>query len=173
MLDKATRLILELQNVYKMKEEVSAGGVVFSTRLANSRQTDSGHNQNDIFILVSKHSGHHGWVFPKGHVGDNIHNESAESAALREVKEETGITGKILEALSPIDYWYEFNGEKRHKIVLYFLMRYVSGNIEDHDWEMEEVEWLPLDKVEERLTYPGDKKVWREARTIMNKHIPK
>lgn len=137
-----------------MKFEFSAGGIVF-------RKTGPG--QNNILILVSQHSGHHGWVFPKGHIGDTIKNESKEEAALREVKEETGITGKILQALSPIDYWYVFEKEKRHKTVYYFLMEYVSGDIANHDWEMEKVEWIPTKEVEKRLTYSGDKKVWKEA----------
>lgn len=138
-----------------MTEEVSAGGIVF--------RKDSG----EVEILISKHSGHHGWVFPKGHVGDKIEGETKEKAALREVEEETGVVGKILHPLSPIDYWYEFRGEKRHKTVFYFLMEYQKGDIQNHDWEMEEVEWLPLKDIEERLTYPGDKKVWGEAKELL------
>ncbi len=134
-----------------MKEEFSAGGIVFW--LQNGNMT----------ILVSQHSGHHGWVFPKGHVGDTIQGETPEEAAIREVQEETGITGKILEKLSPIAFWYSFEGEKRHKRVQYFLMRYESGDVADHGWEMEKVEWLPEIEVEKRLTFTGDKKVWQEA----------
>ena len=147
-----------------MKEEVSAGGIVLRKGL------DSGVThapQNDIFILVSKHSGHHGWVFPKGHVGDTIAHETKEEAAVREVEEETGITGKILQPLHPITYWYEMKGEKRHKTVFYFLMQHLSGSIDNHDTEMEEVEWLPLIDVSQRLTYPGDKKAWEEAKKII------
>lgn len=138
-----------------MTEEFSAGGVVFKKKDGKTR------------ILVSQHSGYHGWVFPKGHVGDKEKGETPEEAALREVKEETGIVGEILEKLTPIDYWYVFEGEKRHKTVQYFVMKFVSGSIENHDFEMEKVEWLPPDEVKKRLTFNGDKKVWEEAHQLI------
>ena len=54
-----------------MKREFSAGGVVFKKENGTTR------------ILVSQHSGHHGWVFPKGFIGDKIEGESKEDTALR------------------------------------------------------------------------------------------
>ena len=141
-----------------MREEFSAGGIVFKKE------------GGKILILISQHSGHHGWVFPKGHVGDTIQGETAKEAALREVKEETGIDGTILQPLSLVDYWYVLKGEKRHKTVQYFLMEYKSGKIEDHGWEMEQVAWLPTDQIKDRLTYDGDKKVWEEAEKLLIKH---
>jgi 8-oxo-dGTP diphosphatase len=134
-----------------MKHEFSAGGVVFK------KETDQ------IFILVAQHSQHHGWVFPKGFIGDKIEGETKEDTALREVKEETGVTGTILEPLTPITYWYEMAGEKRKKTVYYYIMEFVDGDITDHDWEMKNVEWIPMKEVEKRLTYDSDKEVWKEA----------
>lgn len=127
-------------------------------------QNRTQNNAGDILILVSQHSQHHGWVFPKGFIDGK---ETKEEAALREVKEETGIEGKIIKALEPVSYWYQYEGEKRKKTVYYFLMEYVSGDIKDHDFEMEQVEWLPVDQVEERLTYKSDKEVWKEARKLL------
>ena len=46
-------------------------------------------------------------------------------------------------------------------------MEYVSDDIADHDDEMEAVEWLPIEKVATRLTYPSDKKVWEEAQKLI------
>ena len=138
-----------------MKFEFSAGGIVFKKE------------KDKVFVLVAQHSGHHGWVFPKGRIGDHIENEPKEETAVREVKEETGVFGKIIKALKPIIYWYDWEGEKIKKTVYYFLMEYLSGDIKDHDWEMEKVEWLPINDVEDRLTYPSDKKVWQEAKKLI------
>ena len=77
--------------------------------------------------------------------------------------QETGITGKIIEKLKPVTYFYTWQGEKRFKTVTYFLMEYVSGDTADHDWEMSQVEWLPEDKVKERLSFKSDKLAFEEA----------
>lgn len=135
-----------------MKREFSAGGIVFK------------HEDHKLMILVAQHSGHHGWVFPKGFIGDKIEGESKEATAIREVEEETGVQGKILEPVTPITYWYQMEDEKHQKTVYYFIMEDIGGDITKHDWEMENVEWLPLNEVEDRLTYDSDKKVWIEAR---------
>lgn len=142
-----------------MKLEFSAGGVVFTI-------SDSG-----VEILVSQHSQHHGWVFPKGFIGDKIEGETKEATALREVEEETGVIGKILEPLTPVTYWYEMEGTKRKKTVYYFVMQEMGGDITKHDWEMEKVEWLPIEAVEGRLTYDSDKEVWQEAREKIEKIV--
>lgn len=148
-----------------MKFEFSAGGIV----LRNTKDFGSKpqFTKKNFEVLVAQHSQHHGWVFPKGIIGDIKEKETKEETAVREVQEETGVVGKILDPLTPIAYWYVFEGQKIKKTVYYFLMEYVSGNITEHDWEMENVEWLPIDEVEERLTYPSDKKVWMEAKQRM------
>lgn len=139
-----------------MRFEFSAGGVVFKRE------------NGKIWILVCQHSQHHGWVFPKGLIGDHVENEGKEETAIREVEEETGARGKILEALAPVTYWYVWEKEKVKKTVYFFVMEYISGDITKHDNEMEDVEWLPIDKVEERLTYKSDKKVWEHAKKLID-----
>jgi len=139
-----------------MKLQFSAGGIVCKKE------------NSETFILVSQHSQHHGWVFPKGLIGDHVEGENKEETALREVKEETGANGKIIRALNPITYWFMMDQEKVRKTVYYFLMEYVDGDITKHDHEMESVEWLPANKVEERLTYKSDKIVWQEALKILD-----
>lgn len=134
-----------------MKFEFSAGGVVFKKEGPKT------------LILVAQHSQHHGWVFPKGLIGDKKKGEKKEETAVREVKEETGIIAKILSPFEPVTYWYVFEGEKIKKTVYYFLMEYAGGDTKNHDFEMENVEWLEKGEVENRLTYPSDKKVWQEA----------
>lgn len=135
-----------------MKFEFSAGGILVKDK---------------NLILVCQHSQHHGWVFPKGLMGDHIEGENKEETALREVEEETGVVGRITKELDPVSYWYNFEGEKIKKTVYYFLMEYVGGDITKHDHEMEKVEWLPMEEVEKRLTYKSDKEVWRQAKKLL------
>ena len=97
-----------------------------------------------------------------------MEKENKEQTAIREVREETGIEAKIIKALTPVTYWFKLERELIKKTVHYFLMEYVGGDITKHDHEMENVEWLPTDKIEERLTYKSDKKVWQEALKILN-----
>lgn len=120
-----------------------------------------------IRILVCQHSQHHGWVFPKGLIGDHIKNEGKEETALREVKEETGIEGKIEKQLDPVVYWYVWEKEKIRKTVYYYLMNYLSGDTSSHDEEMENVEWLSSEDVENKLTYKADKQVWNQAKKLL------
>jgi len=164
-----------IQQLFNMKFEFSAGGVVYKQEKILGQ---------DIQILVAQHSYHHGWVFPKGLIGDkkeeksekgkaksNLEKETKETAALREVEEETGAKGKIIQALTPTQFWYKFEGEKIKKTVYYFIMEYIGGDITKHDFEMEKVEWLPMEEVEGRLTFKSDKKVWREAREYLEDSI--
>ena len=120
----------------------------------------------EVFVLLAQHGQHHGWVFPKGIIGDTKKGESKEETALREVEEETGVVAKILKPLAPVEYWYQWEGEKRKKTVYYYVMEYASGDFSTRDDEMEAVEWLPIDEVADRLTYPSDKNVWDEAKSI-------
>ena len=146
-----------------MRFEFSAGGIVL-------RQAQDKNQRNNMLILVAQHSQHHGWVFPKGLIGDHIEKESKEETALREVKEETGIVAKIIKPLTPISYWYNLKGEKIKKTVYYFVMEYISGSTKNHDFEMENVEWLPIDEVENRLTYGSDRKVWQQAKKLISNY---
>jgi len=139
-----------------MRFQFSAGGIVYKKE------------DEEIFVLVSQHSQHHGWVFPKGLVGDHVEGENKEETALREVEEEVGVKGKIIKALTPVTYWFVFEKEKIRKTVYYFLMEYAGGDITKHDHEMEAIEWLPKDKVQERLTYESDKIVWKEVGKLLN-----
>ncbi|HMS22254.1 MAG TPA: NUDIX domain-containing protein [Candidatus Levybacteria bacterium] len=141
--------------------EYSAGGVVF--RVENGQ----------ILILVSQHSFHHGWVFPKGLIGDKKHlqGEDKKETAVREVKEETGADGEIIAELKPVIYWYVMEEIKRKKTVYYFIMRYAGGDITQHDHEMENVEWIPAENVLGRLTYKSDKKVFTEAFPLIKKLV--
>ena len=132
----------------KSKREFSAGGVVY---------------KNDKW-LVCKHSGYHKWGLPKGLIEEG---ESLKTTAVREVEEECGIKTKVVAKIpEPERYVYTFDGVKVYKQVNYFLMEYVSGDIKDHDWEMEEVEWSSFVKARERLDFPAAKKVLDKAKSL-------
>ncbi|HRN96743.1 MAG TPA: NUDIX domain-containing protein [Candidatus Levybacteria bacterium] len=133
-----------------MKSEHSAGGIVLKKE------------NSVIYVLMAQHAQYHGWGFPKGHIGDIFAGESQEDTALREVKEETGIDAEIIKFACEETYQYKWQGEKRKKIVYYYVMRYKSGNFAGKDHEMEAVEWVELDKVEAKLTYDNAKKMFRK-----------
>ena len=135
------------------KTEVSAGGVVY-------KKTDEG-----IRVLISKHSGYHKWVLPKGRVE---RGESLENTAIREVEEEVGVKAKIVAQIgTPESYIYTFNGERISKTVHYFLMEYISGSHDDHDFEMEEVEWVSIDEAIARMGFEGAKNILEKARGMI------
>ena len=97
---------------------------------------------------------------PKGHPpGD----ESPAAAALREVREETGVEAELVEKLGDIRYWYARGGKRVRKMVSFFLFRYRSGSVADHDHEVEEALWIPLADAPGRLAYKGEREMAERA----------
>lgn len=135
------------------KREFSAGGVVYKKE------------DGQILWLICKHSGYHKWVLPKGLVDEG---EKTEEAAVREVEEECGIKTKIIAKIPKSEkYIYTMNGVKIFKMVNYFLMEFVSGDIVNHDFEMEEVSWLEFEEAVEKLNFHGAKVVLEKARKLL------
>jgi 8-oxo-dGTP pyrophosphatase MutT (NUDIX family) len=99
-------------------------------------------------------------ALPKGHPDGS---ESAAEAAQREVREETGLETELVERLGDVKYWYVREGERVMKIVAFFLFRYRSGSVEDHDHEVEEALWIPLDEAPARLAYKGEREMAEAA----------
>jgi 8-oxo-dGTP pyrophosphatase MutT (NUDIX family) len=95
-------------------------------------------------------------ALPKGHPDGD---ESSAEAAAREVREETGLVGDLVEKLGDIRYWYSRDGDRVMKIVSFFLFRYRSGSVRDHDDEVESASWLPLEEAVERLAYRGEREM--------------
>ena len=93
-------------------------------------------------------------ALPKGH-RDGA--ESAADAALREVREETGVQAELVERLGDIRYWYRRDGRRIGKSVAFFLLRYVSGELEDHDHEVDDARWIPLSEAPASLSYAGER----------------
>ena len=99
----------------KIVNQISAGGIVFR-EVKNEKL-----KMKNLLWLICQHSLHHGWVFPKGFVGDKDKNESNETAALREVEEEGGVKAKIVNPEPIISHYeYQFEGVLYKKIVYYF-----------------------------------------------------
>jgi len=99
-------------------------------------------------------------ALPKGHPDGG---ESAVDAARREVREEAGLEAEPVEKIGDIRYWYSRDGERVMKIVSFFLFRYLSGSVQDHDDEVESAEWIPLEEAPERLAYGGERKIAEAA----------
>ena len=97
---------------------------------------------------------------PKGHPDGD---ESAEEAATREVREETGVVAELVEPLGEVAYWYQRKERRVHKQVRFFLFRHVSGSTDDHDDEIEEARWMPLAEAAEKLTYVGEREMAARA----------
>jgi 8-oxo-dGTP pyrophosphatase MutT (NUDIX family) len=93
-------------------------------------------------------------ALPKGHIDAG---ETSAEAAAREVREEAGVTGELVEKLGDVRYWYSRDGERVMKNVAFFLFRYRSGSVVDHDHEVDSAEWVPLDEAPRLLAYRGER----------------
>jgi 8-oxo-dGTP pyrophosphatase MutT (NUDIX family) len=99
-------------------------------------------------------------ALPKGHPDGD---ESAADAARREVREETGLEATLVEKLDDVRYWYRRPGVRVFKIVSFYLFRYRSGSVRDHDHEVDAAEWVPLVEAPGLLAYRGEQAVARTA----------
>jgi 8-oxo-dGTP pyrophosphatase MutT (NUDIX family) len=134
------------------RSEVSAGGVVFRRE---------GGNIEIALAARRTRKGDLVWGLPKGGIDEE---ESHEDAALREVREETGLDAEIEGDLGEIRYFYVWEGVRVRKAVHFFLMRATGGDITAHDDEMEDVRWFPLAGSMRRAAYKGEREILRRAK---------
>ena len=99
-------------------------------------------------------------ALPKG--GMN-RGESPEEAAGREVREETGVNVAVKEPLGDVEYWYRRGGRRVFKTVHFYLCEFVSGSTADHDHEVDDARWIPLEEARTALTYPGERELIERA----------
>ena len=104
------------------------------------------------------------WSLPKGHLEDG---ETAEDAAIREVEEETGIRGRVLAVLGTIDYWFVAEDRRIHKTVHHYLLEASGGQLSDDDVEVDEVAWVPLAELTDRLAYAGERRLAETAAGLL------
>ena len=129
--------------------EVSAGGVVLR-----------GH---DVVVIVPTRRSADGrkvLALPKGHVDPG---ETPPQAAQREVREEAGVDTTLVDELGEVRYWYQREGRRIAKLVTFFLFEYAGGDVADHDAEVEEARWIPLEEALHQLTYRGEREMVQRA----------
>src|SRR5215210_4298527 len=139
----------------KTKREISAGGVVYR------REGD------EIEVVLASRRTRRGdlaWGLAKGGIEDG---ESMEDAAVREVREETGLRAEIETSLGETRYFYVWEDVRIRKTVHFFLMRSVGGNPDDRDDEMEEIRWFPLERALKRAAYRGERDVLQRAAELL------
>ncbi len=137
--------------------EVSSGGVIYrkpgdtyEVALARARQGPI-------------------WCLPKGRVEEK---ETLEEAAVREVREETGLHGRIVGPIRSIAYTYSSrldDGGRApvEKTVHFYLMVFEEGSVEDHDGEVLDVRWFPLEVAGRLLYHAGERDVLALARKML------
>jgi 8-oxo-dGTP pyrophosphatase MutT (NUDIX family) len=115
-------------------------------------------------LLISTRNGRR-WQLPKGHIEAG---ETATDAAVREVREETGVTGRIVAPLPEVEYWYVEKGALRvHKHVDYFLLAYLSGSAADFDArEVSGAGWFSWDEGLGKLSFDNERRVAEQARKL-------
>lgn len=133
--------------------EYSAGGLVF--------------DEHGRVAIIARHSrsGHLEWCLPKGHIEKG---ETPQQTAVREVHEETGILGEVVESIATIDYWFTGTNQRVHKLVHHFALRKIGGELTvegDPDHEAEDAIWVNFDDLDDVLSYPNERKIaWLYAK---------
>lgn len=135
--------------------EYSAGGLVFDER--------------GRVAIIARHSrsGHLEWCLPKGHIEKG---ETPQQTAVREVHEETGILGEVVDSIATIDYWFTGASQRVHKLVHHFALRQIGGELTvegDPDHEAEDAIWVDFQDLDGVLSYPNERKIaWLYARKL-------
>lgn len=137
------------------RTEVSAGGVVY-------RRGEVGVE----IVLAARRTrrGDLAWGLAKGGIEAD---ESAEEAAVREVREETGIEAEIETSLGETRYFYVWEDVRIRKTVHFFLMRATGGDPGERDDEMEDVQWFALERALKRAAYRGEREVLGRAAELL------
>jgi 8-oxo-dGTP pyrophosphatase MutT (NUDIX family) len=142
----------------RAREEISAGGVVFRTVAS----PDGG--ARPVFLVIR--DSYKNWGFPKGHVESG---ERPEDAAVREVREETGIDALALRgAIETIDWYFRFRGRLIHKVCHFYLMETEREDTKPQRSEgITACRWEPFDDAVRLISYANAREVLRRAQTLL------
>jgi 8-oxo-dGTP pyrophosphatase MutT (NUDIX family) len=136
--------------------EVSAGGVIYRK-----------HRDNIEIALIHVR---HRWGLPKGHIEKG---ERSNEAAVREVREETGLEGQVRKRLGDIRYSYRHKTTttgkpvRIYKRVYFYLLRYLKGDVRDHDNEVDEARWFPIQEALRLLKFPTERRMVQRALVVL------
>lgn len=136
-------------------KEISSGGIVYRRR------------RGAVDVALIRVRGR--WCLPKGKVEEG---EGLQETAVREIREETGLEGRVVAKLGDITYWYtnqtrEGETIRIFKRVYFYLIRYLKGDVRGHDDEAEEACWWPIEEAVKRLSYPTERETMRKAMTFL------
>ena len=137
-------------------DETSAGGLILDRRAPGAQGALIGRLDRRGRLL---------WSLPKGHVEAG---ETPEMTAVREVEEETGISGHVIAPLGEIDFWFVAGGRRVHKTVHHFLLLAEGGELSDADVEVTEVAWVPLAEIDGRLAYEDERRLVRHVPALLS-----
>lgn len=136
--------------------QISAGGVAYRRR---------GETTEIALISVGPRLR---WQLPKGLVDEG---ESVEAAAVREVREEAGIETSIVAFIEKAEYWYfsTLRGARvrYHKFVHFYLLEFLSGDVSQHDREVNEARWVEISEAMEMLAFKGEKEIVERANEML------
>ena len=141
----------------RIAQAVSAGGVVCEE------------HEGGVMVAVCGRLKTGLWALPKGTPDSG---ETLEETALREVREETGLSVEIAAPLGHIEYWFTRDSERIHKRVYFYLMRPCGGSFDDHDPEFDIVRWVSAVEAHDTLTYPSEREVLQRAMAALDAGEP-
>ena len=136
-------------------DETSAGGLVLDRLTSDASGALIGRLDRRGRLL---------WSLPKGHVEAG---ETEPETAVREVAVETGIRGRVVGKLGTIDFWFVAEGRRVHKTVHHYLLEASGGELSAEDVEVDEVAWVPLEELRERLAYAGERRLAEAAAELL------